>query len=142
MKFMELFEGHSLPASKSKHLEPYTEMVKVSSLIPYREFTRSKPMWGEKEFEKLKADIKKRGILDPLVIAYYTGDDTAILTEGNHRLRAALELKLNKVPVRVVRYQSNGRQSGKRVKSVRGFIKDDPIQHIPGDLKPSQIGIK
>lgn len=131
MKFGELLEGYS-----------NTEMVKTSTIDKYKEFTREKPMGGEARFQKLKSNIEKYGIKEPLIIIYYKYDNTAYLAEGNHRLRIAKELGLPKVPVRVLRAEAEGKKSGNPVKPVRGYIKKDPIEHVPADLKPSQIGLK
>lgn len=120
----------------------YTELVPVKTLDKYKEFDRDTPVMGILGYNNLKADIKRNGIKEPLIIRYYKGDNTAFLTEGNHRLRIAKELGIKKVPVRVIRVNLNGKSSGKPVKPVRGFIKKDPIQHVPEDLKPSEIGIK
>lgn len=48
------------------------------------------------EYEALKADIERDGVLEPLSVV---GD---VVLDGRHRLRAALELGLEVVPVREV----------------------------------------
>lgn len=55
---------------------------------PYKELK-------SEDYERLKADIKERGIIDPLII-----DQENILLTGHNRLAIALELDLKTVPVR------------------------------------------
>lgn len=47
------------------------------------------------DYDRLKKDIEKRGIIDPLII-----DQHNTLLTGHNRLKIALELKLETVPVR------------------------------------------
>lgn len=49
------------------------------------------------DFEKLKEDIKERGIIVPLI-----ADKNGVLLAGHNRIKAAKELKLTKVPVQYV----------------------------------------
>jgi ParB-like chromosome segregation protein Spo0J len=55
---------------------------------PYRELNKD-------DYERLKADIAKRGIIDPLII-----DEKNTLLTGHNRLQIALELELETIPVR------------------------------------------
>ncbi|HMV81122.1 MAG TPA: ParB/RepB/Spo0J family partition protein [Leptospiraceae bacterium] len=55
---------------------------------PYRELNKD-------DYERLKADISKRGIIDPLII-----DEKNTLLTGHNRLQIAIELGLETVPVR------------------------------------------
>ena len=48
-------------------------------------------------YRRLKSDIETRGIIDPLIV-----DENLILLTGHNRLRIALELKLNEVPIRKI----------------------------------------
>ena len=73
-----------------------------------------------------------------LILDYFMYDNKALLIEGNHRLNAAILAGLKEVPVRVVRSK---RDAPAKAISVRGFIKKHEHQHIPSDLKPSEIGI-
>ncbi|MCK4905995.1 MAG: ParB N-terminal domain-containing protein [Spirochaetes bacterium] len=50
---------------------------------------------SEEDFERLKQDIKQYGIHDPLIIT----PEMTIIT-GHRRCQAALELKLETVPIR------------------------------------------
>lgn len=64
------------------------KLLSFNSENPYRELSRE-------DYERLKEDIRKRGIVDPLIT-----DQENILLTGHSRLKAALELGLETVPVR------------------------------------------
>ena len=51
----------------------------------------------EEDYQRLKKDIKERGIIDPLIC-----DNSFTLLTGNNRLSIAKELKLEKIPVRIL----------------------------------------
>jgi N6-adenosine-specific RNA methylase IME4/ParB-like chromosome segregation protein Spo0J len=55
------------------------------------------PVMPEREYDAFRADIAARGLLVPIEI---TAND--VVLDGRQRLRAARELELNSVPVRVV----------------------------------------
>jgi N6-adenosine-specific RNA methylase IME4/ParB-like chromosome segregation protein Spo0J len=55
------------------------------------------PVMAEAEYESFRADIRERGILVPLEIS-----TEGIVLDGRHRLRAASQLHLKTVPVRIV----------------------------------------
>lgn len=67
------------------------------------------PLSG-KDYERLKEDIRERGIIDPLIIR----QDKVLLT-GHNRLRIALELKLKTIPVRKI-------ESGLKPKDEKKFL--------------------
>lgn len=106
---------------------PHTEMVPVSALtgIPGNRLRYDPSESG------LVDDVRKHGIIEPLVLEYHTKSKTARLGEGNHRLEAARRVGLTHVPVRGVRYSMEGYGA-----AVRGYTKEG---HIPGELKPSQF---
>ena len=61
---------------------------------------------AKKEFEKLKADIAKNGIQEP--IRYVENGGQKYIVDGHHRLRAARELGLTDVPVQQVELPYGG----------------------------------
>ena len=82
--------------------------LQVSDLYKYREYDREiVDGWSgtntEKEYNEIKDSIKKSGIQSRLVLNMKPkGNSMEIsLGEGNHRLKAAKELKLKTVPVMV-----------------------------------------
>jgi hypothetical protein len=127
-------EGYRLLESIS---HPKVEWVDTDKIYPFREFDRiDNSMYSDEDFEKFKKSIAEEGIKEALILKYHQYSKTALLIEGNHRLRAARELGLDKVPVRVVRYQSEGEGI-----PVPGYTAND-FGYVPGDLSPSEIGIK
>ena len=114
------------------------EMVPTSTLNRFKEFTRDVPMGGDLRYQELKADIKENGIKEPLILMYFQHSKSVLLVEGNHRLRIANELGINELPVRVSRYEGDDSHYPKAVAI------DSPLKqygYVPGDLKPSDIGI-
>jgi ParB-like chromosome segregation protein Spo0J len=80
-------------------------MVPTSEVDKYKEYDRravQHPGRDTDTINKLKEDISKNGITEPLILKYGVEDGKAHLWEGNHRLAAAKELGLKEVPVRVV----------------------------------------
>src|SRR3954462_2860427 len=71
-------------------------MRTTSILQPHPE-AGSGPAMSELEFTALRADVAEHGVLEPLPV---TKD--GLLIDGHHRLRAALELGIARVPARVV----------------------------------------
>jgi hypothetical protein len=53
-----------------------------------------------KEWEDFKADIKKNGVKEPIFITKDYNQE-AVISEGNHRLDAAIEVGLKEVPVEI-----------------------------------------
>lgn len=83
-------------------------------LTPYREWTRHalrNPPHTE-AYKKLKQDIIDNGIREPIIMKMGR-NGVAVIGEGNHRHEIALELGLDKVPVRFVWYDK-ATNKGKR----------------------------
>lgn len=120
------------------------EMVPVYKLIQFREFNRGEKEDERANIEELKASIQENGITEPLIVIYHIGDRSVYLSEGNHRLQAAIELGLKELPVRVVRVGEGGYPSVHEERGVGAIVEGyEPNQYgyVPGDLKPSQIGL-
>ena len=75
---------------------PYVEQVKTQDLVKFRDKARSGP-----RVKALVEEIKTRGIREALVLEVGR-NGRALLTDGNHRLAAAIEAGLDTVPVRTV----------------------------------------
>ena len=93
---------------------------------------------GKTDVNELAASLKERGFDEPLILGYSKDGRTVRVDEGNHRLAAARLAGLENVPVRVVRLDRKMRKPAG--KTVRG-IEPDANGHVPGDLRPSQIGV-
>ncbi len=107
------------------------EWVKTSILWNYREFDRSE--YNDK-IEKYKDILSNEGFNQPLILHYSHKYKTVYLTEGNHRLLAALKAGIEYVPVRVTIDGVEKKDSHK----VIGFYSEE--EKIDPPL-PSQIGI-
>ena len=81
---------------KGIELLPIEEMPPVK-LKPNPNNKIFDPLSG-KDYERLKEDIRKRGIIDPLIC-----DKSFTLLTGHNRLRIALELGLKEIPVRKIK---------------------------------------
>lgn len=68
------------------------------------------PLEGE-DFARLKSDIEKHGIHDALIVTPANADGIRTVLAGHNRLRAALELGLTFVPVRVMTFKSKDEQT-------------------------------
>jgi hypothetical protein len=67
----------------------------------------------------LEWDIKQRGVLKPLRL--YTNGTFGILGDGNHRLRIALKLGIDKLPVQILP------DNFKRMASQKGYPMLEPV---------------
>jgi hypothetical protein len=125
--------------------DPDVEMVPTETLSSIQP---GNPLqWGTKGGPSPAAmadDIRANGWESPAVVRYYHGSKTANVGEGNHRIAAASLGGISHVPVRVVRYSSEGPGT-----AVPGFD-DSPRpddkwampRHVPGEMRPSQIGLR
>ena len=97
--------------------------------------------YTEEDWVALKQSLEQ-GWTQPLMVLYYSKDNTAILGEGNHRLAAAIQLGMDSVPVRVWRVSMAGSESSyaDNVVPVPGMT-PDKHGYVPADLKPSDIGL-
>ena len=78
----------------------------VKELDKYKEWkrTRNDSNLTPEQWDEMKADIKKNGIRDYGVISLgqkRSGDVTAYIGEGNHRLAIAKELGIKKMKMRL-----------------------------------------
>jgi hypothetical protein len=107
------------------------EWVKTTTLWKYREFDRSE--YNDK-IEKYIDILSQEGFNQPLILHYSHKYKTVYLTEGNHRLLAALRAGIEYVPVRVT---IDGVER-KDAHEVIGFYSEEEKVDPP---LPSQIGI-
>ena len=79
-------------------MEATEDSFPVSELnkLPKGELHRS-----DESKQKLKEDISKNGIKEPLTLVYYVKDNALRLKEGHHRLDAANKLGIKDIPVKV-----------------------------------------
>tara|TARA_R110000851_G_scaffold9769_4_gene36082 strand:+ start:859 stop:1374 length:516 start_codon:yes stop_codon:yes gene_type:complete len=142
--------------SKDESKGKFTEWIPIKVAIKYREFNRG---GGDREhfegnIKQLMGSIIENGLHEGIQIAYHPKTDTAMVEEGNHRLKVFELLGIPKIPayVYVLRSGFDDYQIELgRVKKVRGFLdkeryydRFDRVYRFPGypHLKPSDIGIK
>ncbi|MDI6591398.1 MAG: ParB N-terminal domain-containing protein [Patescibacteria group bacterium] len=58
------------------------------------------PFWKivqlERNYQKIKASVKKEGIKDPIIVT-----NSGLILDGHHRWRIAIELGLREIPCKV-----------------------------------------
>ena len=74
--------------------------INLVNQIPKGETHHDK--YNKEYFEKLKDDIRKNGITEPITILYFYKNNTATLGEGHHRLKIANQLNISEVPVQII----------------------------------------
>jgi hypothetical protein len=121
-------------------------LVKTDFVKKFMEFDRTArgydiPGYSTETIAKISTDLKSgKGFTDPLILDYWVdknGNLLLNLTEGNHRLAAAIDAGINEVPIKILKgYQSQiskGKPAGKSV------IKPDFSGYIPGNVNPKNI---
>ena len=147
IKYFEFFVAVEKPIIKLNLSSNYDtiELVPVEELLKFKEYDRIGQDRFPESSDKIK-EIKRsfinNGIQDTLIIDYSQPDKSVLLIEGNHRLIVAMLLGLRYLPARVVRRNSSfDERDSLKAMRVTGI---EPNQHNygPGNLKPSQVGIK
>jgi len=90
-------DAAALPAPSTTAAE--VVRLPVAGLRPHHVAADVPPMRAE-EWESFVADVKARGVLDPLTVQH--DSDGGVVLDGRHRLRAAQEAGLADVPVLLV----------------------------------------
>ncbi len=119
-------------------------LVKTDFVKKFIEFDRTgaaaQPVSAE-TIAKITDDLKSgKGFTDPLILAYSVdnkGNLSLKLTEGNHRIQAALNAGLDSVPVKIVRGfegEANLKSTGMASK-----IKPDRTGYLPGNPNPRDL---
>jgi hypothetical protein len=121
----------------------YVELVPLSYL---RRLPRSNTL-GKTDIHELVKEIDARGIDEPLILDYSPIDESVMISEGNHRIAAALRTDLEFLPVRVIRRGRFSHIERSSTRDVRGFseyqisIGNVDFVHVPGDIAPHEIGL-
>jgi hypothetical protein len=110
------------------------ELVPTHELLKYREYDRSKQEKYPGHFEDVKSAIAKNGITDAGILMYHPKTHHAYVGEGNTRISAAHALGISHVPMRVTRWHNENPKSSPAPHPYKG------TGHVPGDLRPSDIG--
>jgi hypothetical protein len=120
---------------------PISELNK----IPKGELSRT-----EEAQNKLKDDILKNGIKEPLTLVYYVKDNALRLKEGHHRLDAANKLGLQNVPIKVQVEWDNSIKDDKDIQGQELYQPPVPLDiesykkrnYQPTNIKLSELGFK
>lgn len=92
MKYLRIFEDYSSDV----------ELVDIRTINKIPKGDTHHDKYNLEYFNKLKEDIRKNGIQDPICIWYYYKDNALSLGEGHHRLKIANELNIEKIPIRIM----------------------------------------
>jgi hypothetical protein len=97
-------------------------LVPISFIAKCSEFNRrNDPKYSlddsAKNIENIKKSFIENGITEPLILNYIKNESKLLLTEGNHRLNALIELEVPYYPVCVTVIGSWTRGKGKGVKT-------------------------
>jgi hypothetical protein len=80
-------------------------LYNTEELTKFREYDKEDLRRDDASFEELKADIKENGIKEELII-FFGRNGKVHIGEGNHRHQIALELGIDKIPVRFIFWRS------------------------------------
>jgi hypothetical protein len=120
-------------------------MVKVSTLRKYLEYDRRNPAEAiagrsEETINSIKDDISSgKGIYEPLVLDYNPETLQGLISEGNHRLIAAIESGLEYVPVRVFRSRRVSEASAGaplKLSDDANFVVNGQPGYVPSAIHP------
>ena len=77
--------------------------------------------WETQRYQDLKKDIEENGFQDPIIVTF--GKNGVVkISEGNHRHEIALELGIEKIPVRFIFWQNVSKPSAQELD---GFYEDE-----------------
>ena len=76
-------------------------LYNTEELTKFREYDKEDLRRDDASFEELKTDIKENGIKEELII-FFGRNGKVHIGEGNHRHQIALELGIDKIPVRFI----------------------------------------
>lgn len=137
-------DGDDIP---SRLLNPHGHHIRARvgnwpnvEMVPRTEVERYASQDTDPEHAKAVGHhLATTGEMEPLMLHYHPASGEAYLGEGNHRLRAARTLQMEHLPVRVQR--NNYGLPGPGVKVPQDHPNLATGEHIPHDIKPSDIGL-
>lgn len=102
--------------------------------------------WDHGNMDDLAKSLKNRGVQEPVMIVVGLRDGYAYIGEGNHRIEAAYNADINKLPARVIVYNDakSDRGYGTYTHNVRTDLtwNPDELESFPEEkyyTKPSQV---
>jgi hypothetical protein len=119
-------------------------LVKTDFVKKFIEFDRTgaaaQPI-SAKTIAQITDDLKSgKGFTDPLILAYSVDDKGKLslkLTEGNHRIQAALNVGLDSIPVKIVR--AYAKETNLKSTGMVSKIKPDRTGYLPGNPSPRDL---
>ena len=119
-------EGHISDGNINAYKPAY---YSTEELTPFREYAKERLRRAtsarldpdDNRYEELKADIKQNGIEDSIII-FIGLNGKAKIGEGNHRHQIALELGLEKVPVRFIFQRNVSSRGGNAVTVTEPYV--------------------
>ena len=119
-------------------------LVKTDFVKKFIEFDRTgaaaQPV-SAKTIAQITDDLKSgKGFTDPLILAYSVDDKGKLslkLTEGNHRIQAALNVGLDSIPVKIVR--AYAKEANLKSTGMVSKIKPDRTGYLPGNPSPRDL---
>ena len=121
-------------------------LVKTDFVKKFMEFDRTArgynvPGYSAETIAKISTDLKSgKGFTDPLILDYWidkNGNLLLNLTEGNHRLAAAINAGVDEIPIKILRGYESQISKGKR--AGKSVIKPDRSGYTPGSVNPKDI---
>lgn len=103
-------------------------LVDVNILNNFRTQAKSKINY------ELWNDIEENGIKEPIVLTYHVHDNKVGISDGHHRLDAAIELGIDKIPTIVAVTGEDSRQTNKISPKIPNWKGKDW-------LSPKEIGL-
>lgn len=142
-------KNHEDPGMRAYYSK--AELVSIEEIerfidIDRAEYAAERGGYAQKRLDDLEKSIAEEGIKDIAIITYSQSQRKAYMGEGNHRLAVAKMLGIEAIPVRVIRI-SDVRADAAMAASGRPYqaevpgVDPDRFGYVPGDLKPSDIGI-
>lgn len=118
------------------------EEIPINVAMQMLDFERGKEDYERENIDALVKHISENGFLNPIIIDFNVNDNTAYISEGNHRIQAAKQLGMEWIPAR-----------GMRNYGQKSSLKELPVKwqgtqtdyagnlYIPPDFPPHMIGI-
>ena len=118
------------------------EEIPISVAMQMLDVERGKEDYESSNIENLVKNISQSGFLNPIIIDYNINDNTAFISEGNHRVQAAKQLGMEWIPARGVRNYGQKSRFKELPVQWQGTQEDhDGDLYIPPNFPPHMIGI-
>ena len=118
------------------------EEIPINVAMQMLDVERGKEDYESSNIENLVKNISQNGFLNPIIIDYNVNDNTAFISEGNHRVQAAKQLGIGWIPARGVRNYGQKSRFKELPVQWQGTQEDHAGDlYIPPHFPPHMIGI-